>query len=51
MSVGHRPPNLRAGDAREQVTRILEPLAPEVLHGTLDVLVLIGAFAGTIAYI
>ena len=29
MSVGHRPTNLRAGDAREQLTRILEPLDPE----------------------
>jgi hypothetical protein len=32
MSVGRCPTNLRAGDAREQLTRILEPLDPEVLH-------------------
>ena len=38
MSVGHRPPNLRAGDAREQLTRILEPLAPGAVHGSADAL-------------
>jgi hypothetical protein len=32
MSVGHRPTNLRAGDAREQLTRILEPLDPGAVH-------------------
>jgi molybdopterin-biosynthesis enzyme MoeA-like protein len=32
MTVGHRPPNPRAGDAREQLTRVPEPLDPEVLH-------------------
>jgi len=35
MSVGHRPPNLRAGDAREQLTGILEPLVPEIVHRDL----------------
>ena len=32
MSVGHRPTDLRAGDAREQPTRILEPLDPGAVH-------------------
>ncbi len=34
MGVGHRPTNLRAGDAREQLTRdlSLEPLDPEAVH-------------------